>query len=83
MKRSKLDDAADFYGIFTNAGRHIDLTTIIPEEFLHPLPEEEAAKFIRSRPNRSAVESAMLFDSTHTMIDAYLHKVDRATMASR
>ena len=53
----------------------------MPHEWLRELPEEETAGFIRSRPQRSAVESAMLYSATHNMIDAILHKADRATMA--
>ncbi|HEY2881564.1 MAG TPA: asparagine synthase (glutamine-hydrolyzing) [Pirellulales bacterium] len=81
VRRSGAVDAGMFYGKGQNAGRHIDLETIIPREHLVELPEDEVPEFIRSRSNRSPVESAMLYDATHTMIDAFLHKVDRATMA--
>jgi asparagine synthase (glutamine-hydrolysing) len=81
VRRSRLADAAEFHALYSNVGRHIDLSTIVPREQLHDLPEEEAARFIRGRPDRSPVESAMLYDATHNMIDAILHKADRATMA--
>jgi asparagine synthase (glutamine-hydrolysing) len=81
VHRSQLSDAAEFHALYSNVGRHVDLSTIVPSERLCELPQEEAARFIRSRPARSAVESAMLYDATHNMIDAILHKADRATMA--
>ena len=81
VRRSQLADAAEFHALYSNVGRHIDLSTIVPREQLHDLPEEEAARFIRGRSDRSPVESAMLYDATHNMIDAILHKADRATMA--
>jgi asparagine synthase (glutamine-hydrolysing) len=81
VERTRLDDAAQFYALYSNVGRHVDLGSLMPHEWLRELPEEETAGFIRSRPQRSAVESAMLHSATHNMIDAILHKVDRATMA--
>ena len=79
--RTRLDDQAQFFALYSNVGRHIDLSTIVPHEWLRELPEEETTQFIRSRPQRNAVESAMLYSATHNMIDAILHKADRATMA--
>jgi asparagine synthase (glutamine-hydrolysing) len=81
MRRSALVDAGAFFGQYGNAGQHIDLNMVVDREALGELPEDETARFIRSRPSRSAAESAMLYDATHGMIDAILHKVDRATMA--
>lgn len=81
VKRSGLDDAATFFGTFKDNTRHVNGDSLIPAGTTAVKPIETAARFLRTRTNMSITEAAMLHDLTHSMIDAILHKVDRATMA--
>src|SRR5205823_697518 len=62
VRRSGRVDVGLFSGKFTKAGRRVDLASIMPEHQLVDLPDEEAAQFMRSRPNPPAVETAMRYD---------------------
>ena len=81
VRRSQLSDAAEFHALYSNVGRHIDLSTIVPSEHCTIYRRKKLPASFAAGPTRSPVESAMLYDATHNMIDAILHKADRATMA--
>jgi asparagine synthase (glutamine-hydrolysing) len=74
-------DAATFVGSYYNVLRYIDLASIIPDEVAAEWETDAVTKFIRQHGTESPIEAAMLYDTTHGMIDGILVKVDRATMA--
>jgi asparagine synthase (glutamine-hydrolysing) len=78
--RSGAADAALFFGL---GGFYRGATTEAVNRLLDEENEaaERVAGSLRSHPLRSTVEAGMLYDATHTLPDAWLHKVDRASMA--
>ena len=80
--RSAASDSAQFHALYAKCWA--------AHRFDHDRAERALAFSARRRGGRlhpqstagaTPVESAMLYDSTHNMIDAILHKADRATMA--
>ena len=80
MERSAATDAALFFGL---GGFYRGATTAAVNRLLgeKDVAAERVAEFLRAHPLRSSVEAGMLYDATHTLPHAWLHKVDRASMA--
>jgi asparagine synthase (glutamine-hydrolysing) len=80
VQRSSAPDAAAFFGL---GGFYRGATTAAVERLLgpHDSAPERVADFLRAHPLSSSVEAGMLYDATHTLPNAWLHKVDRASMA--
>lgn len=80
VQRSSATDAATFFGL---GGFYRGATASAVERLLGPESSapERVAEFLRAHPLRSSVEAGMLYDATHTLPSAWLHKVDRASMA--
>jgi asparagine synthase (glutamine-hydrolysing) len=80
LRRSAAADAELFFGL---GGFYRGATSDAVNRLLGE--ENEAAKrvaeFLRAHPLRNTVEAGMLYDATHTLPHAWLHKVDRASMA--
>lgn len=78
--RSGAKDAALFFGLggFYRGATGDAVNRLLGERDVAP---ERVAAFLRSHPLRSTVEAGMLYDATHTLPQAWLHKVDRASMA--
>jgi asparagine synthase (glutamine-hydrolysing) len=80
LRRSGAPDAQLFFGL---GGFYRGATT----EAVNRLLEEEneapkrVAAFLEAHPLESTVEAGMLYDATRTLPGAWLHKVDRASMA--
>jgi asparagine synthase (glutamine-hydrolysing) len=80
LARSGATDAASFFGLggFYRGAATEAVNRLLGEENEAP---KRVAAFLRAHPLRSTVEAGMLYDATHTLPDAWLHKVDRASMA--
>lgn len=80
MTRSGATDAALFFGLggFYRGASTAAVNFLLGEENEAP---KRVAAFLRAHPLRTSVESGMLYDATHTLPHAWLHKVDRASMA--
>ncbi len=80
VARSGARDAALFFGLggFYRGATGSAVNRLLGEQDVGP---ERVAAFLRAHPLRSAVEAGMLYDATHTLPQAWLHKVDRASMA--
>jgi len=80
LGRSSATDAALFFGL---GGFYRGATTDAVNRLLGEDDEapKRVASFLRAHPLRNTVEAGMLYDATHTLPDAWLHKVDRASMA--
>jgi asparagine synthase (glutamine-hydrolysing) len=78
--RSGAKDAALFFGLggFYRGATVDAVNRLLDEENVAP---ERVAAFLRAHPLGSTVEAGMLYDATHTLPQAWLHKVDRASMA--
>lgn len=78
--RSRATDAALFFGLggFYRGATGEAVNRLLGEKDVAP---ERVAAFLRSHPLASTVEAGMLYDATHTLPQAWLHKVDRASMA--
>lgn len=78
--RSAADDAALFFGLggfYRGATTHA-VNRLLDERDVAP---RQVAAFMRRHALGTSVESGMLFDAVHTLPQAWLHKVDRASMA--
>jgi asparagine synthase (glutamine-hydrolysing) len=80
VTRSGSDDAALFFGLggFYRGATVDGVNRLLGERNVAP---EQVAAFLRAHPLRSTVEAGMLYDATQTLPHAWLHKVDRASMA--
>ena len=80
LARSGATDAALFFGLggFYRGATSDAVNRLLGEENEAP---KRVAEFMRAHPLRSTVEAGMLYDATHTLPHAWLHKVDRASMA--
>jgi asparagine synthase (glutamine-hydrolysing) len=80
IERSSVTDAASFFGLggFYRGATAAAARRLLGDEGSAP---ERVAGFLRAHPLASTVEAGMLYDATHTLPYAWLHKVDRATMA--
>jgi len=78
--RSGAIDAALFFGLggFYRGATADAVNRLLDEEDVAP---RRVAEFLRAHPLSSTVEAGMLYDATHTLPQAWLHKVDRASMA--
>jgi len=78
--RSGAKDAALFFGLggFYRGATGDAVNRLLGERNVAP---ERVAAFLRAHPLQSSVEAGMLYDATHTLPQAWLHKVDRASMA--
>jgi len=78
--RSGAKDAALFFGLggFYRGATGDAVNRLLGERNVAP---ERVAAFLRAHPLESSVEAGMLYDATHTLPQAWLHKVDRASMA--
>ncbi len=79
-KRSSAGDAALFFGLggFYRGATASAVNRLLNEDDVAP---KRVAAFLRAHPLQSSVEAGMLYDATHTLPHAWLHKVDRASMA--
>lgn len=80
MSRTGATDAALFFGLggFYRGATTDAVNRLLCEEDVAP---KRVAAFLRAHPLQSTVEAGMLYDATHTLPQAWLHKVDRASMA--
>ena len=80
MARSGAADAAMFFGLggFYRGATSDAVNRLLGEQDEAP---KRVAEFLRAHPLSSSVEAGMLYDATHTLPNAWLHKVDRASMA--
>ena len=80
MTRSEASDPALFFGLggFYRGATAEAVNRLFSEEDEAP---KRVAEFLRAHPLQSSVEAGMLYDATHTLPNAWLHKVDRASMA--
>lgn len=80
VARSGAQDTAMFFGLggFYRGAATNAVNRLLGEENEAP---KRVAEFLRAHPLSSSVEAGMLYDATHTLPDAWLHKVDRASMA--
>ena len=80
LARSGAKDAALFFGLggFYRGATTEAVNRLLGEENEAPM---RVAAFLGAHPLGSSVEAGMLYDATHTLPDAWLHKVDRASMA--
>lgn len=80
MSRSAASDPALFFGLggFYRGATAEAVNRLLCEEDEAP---KRVAEFLRAHPLQSSVEAGMLYDATHTLPHAWLHKVDRASMA--
>jgi asparagine synthase (glutamine-hydrolysing) len=80
MARSGASDPALFFGLggFYRGATANAVNRLLGEQDEAP---KRVAKFLRAHPLQSSVEAGMLYDATHTLPHAWLHKVDRASMA--
>jgi asparagine synthase (glutamine-hydrolysing) len=80
MTRSGSTDAALFFGLggFYRGATTEAVNRLLGEENEAP---RRVAAFLGAHPLGSTVEAGMLYDATHTLPGAWLHKVDRASMA--
>ena len=80
MARSGAEDAALFFGLggFYRGATSEAVNRLLCEEDEAP---KRVAALLREHPLQSSVEAGMLYDATHTLPHAWLHKVDRASMA--
>jgi asparagine synthase (glutamine-hydrolysing) len=80
LARSGATDAALFFGLggFYRGAASDAVNRLLGEENEAP---QRVAEFLRAHPLRNTVEAGMLYDATHTLPHAWLHKVDRASMA--
>ena len=80
MARSAASDPALFFGLggFYRGATAEAVNRLLCEEDEAP---KRVAEFLRAHPLQSSVEAGMLYDATHTLPHAWLHKVDRASMA--
>ncbi len=78
--RSDAGDAELFFGLggFYRGAATDAVNRLLGEEDVAP---RRVAAFLRAHPLGSTVEAGMLYDATHTLPHAWLHKVDRASMA--
>lgn len=79
-ERSGAMDAALFFGLggFYRGATVAAVNRLLDEKDVAP---HRVAEFLRAHPLGSTVEAGMLYDATHTLPQAWLHKVDRASMA--
>ncbi|MBW1831605.1 MAG: hypothetical protein JRJ10_07890, partial [Deltaproteobacteria bacterium] len=80
LARSGATDAALFFGLggFYRGATTEAVNRLLGEQNEAPM---RVAAFLGAHPLGSSVEAGMLYDATHTLPDAWLHKVDRASMA--
>ena len=80
MARSGAEDTALFFGLggFYRGAATDAVNRLLDEENEAP---KRVAEFLRAHPLSNSVEAGMLYDATHTLPHAWLHKVDRASMA--
>lgn len=80
MARSSASDPALFFGLggFYRGATADAVNRLLCEEDEAP---KRVAEFLRAHPLQSSVEAGMLYDATHTLPHAWLHKIDRASMA--
>jgi asparagine synthase (glutamine-hydrolysing) len=80
VARSGATDAALFFGLggFYRGATTEAVNRLLGEEGEAPM---RVAAFLGAHPLGSTVEAGMLYDATHTLPHAWLHKVDRASMA--
>ncbi|MFW2390617.1 MAG: asparagine synthase (glutamine-hydrolyzing) [Polyangiales bacterium] len=80
VSRSGATDAALFFGLggFYRGAATEGVNRLLGETNVAP---KRVAEFLREHPLRNSVEAGMLYDATHTLPGAWLHKVDRASMA--
>jgi asparagine synthase (glutamine-hydrolysing) len=80
VQRSAATDAASFFGL---GGFYRGATAAAVERLLgqRASAPERVGNFLRSHPLGSSVEAGMLYDAVHTLPNAWLKKVDRASMA--
>ncbi|MCA9530920.1 MAG: asparagine synthase (glutamine-hydrolyzing) [Myxococcales bacterium] len=81
LRRSGVVDPAHFFGLggfYRGATSQSAVPRLLGAD---NAPEERVAAFLRAHPLRTSVESGMLYDALHTLPGAWLHKVDRASMA--
>lgn len=80
MARSAASDPALFFGLggFYRGATAEAVNRLLCEENEAP---KRVAESLRAHPLQSSVEAGMLYDTTHTLPHAWLHKVDRASMA--
>jgi asparagine synthase (glutamine-hydrolysing) len=80
VERSSATDAALLFGLggFYRGPTVAAVSRLLGEEDSAP---ERVAAFLRAHPLGSSVEAGMLYDATHTLPNAWLYKVDRASMA--
>jgi asparagine synthase (glutamine-hydrolysing) len=80
VERSSATDAALLFGLggFYRGPTATAVSRLLGEEDSAP---ERVAAFLRGHPLGSSVEAGMLYDATHTLPNAWLYKVDRASMA--
>jgi asparagine synthase (glutamine-hydrolysing) len=80
VERSSASDAASFFGL---GGFYRGATAAAVERLLgsEDSAPERVAAFLRAHPLGNTVEAGMLYDATHTLPNAWLYKVDRASMA--
>jgi asparagine synthase (glutamine-hydrolysing) len=78
--RSGATNAALFFGLggFYRGATTEAVNRLLGEEGEAPM---RVAAFLGAHPLGSTVEAGMLYDATHTLPHAWLHKVDRASMA--
>ncbi|MGB5809830.1 MAG: asparagine synthase (glutamine-hydrolyzing) [Polyangiales bacterium] len=79
-ERSSAKDAALFFGLggFYRGATTNAVNQLLGEDNVAPI---QVAAFLRAHPLRTTVEAGMLYDATRTLPHAWLHKVDRASMA--
>ncbi|MBW2405443.1 MAG: asparagine synthase (glutamine-hydrolyzing), partial [Deltaproteobacteria bacterium] len=80
LARSGATDAALFFGLggFYRGATTEAVNRLLGEQNEAPM---RVAAFLGAHPLGSSVEAGMLYDATHTLPGAWLHKVDRASMA--
>ncbi|MBT8450483.1 MAG: asparagine synthase (glutamine-hydrolyzing) [Deltaproteobacteria bacterium] len=80
VARSGASDPALFFGLggFYRGATVDAVNRLLCEQNEAP---KRVAEFLRAHPLGNSVEAGMLYDATHTLPHAWLHKVDRASMA--
>jgi asparagine synthase (glutamine-hydrolysing) len=80
VARSAVADAGLFFGLggFYRGASTEGVNRLLGEENTAP---KRVAAFLEAHPLGGSVEAGMLYDATHTLPHAWLHKVDRASMA--
>jgi asparagine synthase (glutamine-hydrolysing) len=85
VRRSAARGTGEFFGqsgFYRGPTAGPAMASILPGDIGLSPPEQEVAEDFRSYHGLHAVERALLYDATHTLPDAWLQKVDRASMAA-